>query len=104
MDRGRGAKKPHDPETAALRKNIQGLVQEYHATDDATARDDLKSQLRVHLEDVFNRKEVMRKQHMERIKTELEKAQESLDKREANRDEIIDRRLLELTEGDPLKW
>jgi len=34
----------------------------------------------------------------------LEKLKSALESRMANRDQLIERRMLELTEGDPLAW
>jgi hypothetical protein len=92
------------PETQSLREDISRLAGEYRKTDDPEQRERLQAELRVKLGEMFDAREQDRAQHIERIQAEIAKLQQLLESRRARREEIIDRRLHELTDDENLKW
>lgn len=64
----------------------------------------LREELRTKLAESFDRKEALQRSHVEKTEAKITNLKAGLEKRQANRDAIIDKRLVELTEGDPLAW
>ena len=95
---------PDDPETRQLSEDLAGLARKYRETSDKDQREKLQSELRGKLGEMFDAREKSRARHIERIQSEAAKLQQMLDSRRSRREEIIERRLRELTEDETLKW
>jgi len=87
-----------------LEEEAGELARSYQKADDEAAREKIKAELRAKLEQVFDTKEQERLQHIERAEKEMTRLKEMLETRRASRDEIIDRRLKDLTDDNALKW
>ncbi|MBU1693224.1 MAG: hypothetical protein KJ726_03000 [Verrucomicrobia bacterium] len=92
------------PETRQLREDINRLAGECRKTDDPAQREKLQAELRVKLGEMFDTREKERERHISRIQSEIAKLQQMLESRRASREEIIERRLRELTEDETLQW
>ena len=73
--------------------------------EDSPEREGLTSELREKLAEIFSMKEENRRRETEQLEKELSELRDQLQKREANRDAIIDRRLDELLgRRQPMDW
>jgi hypothetical protein len=95
---------PDDPEARQWNEDLAGLARKYRETSDKDRREKLQSELRGKLGEMFDAREKSRARHIERIQSEAAKLQQMLDSRRSRREEIIERRLRELTEDETLKW
>lgn len=93
-----------NPEILRLETEARQLSRTYRETTDETARQKLRQDLRQRLETLFDLREKERAAQIQRIETDLTNLKKALDDRKARREEIINRRLQELTDGDALKW
>jgi hypothetical protein len=92
-----------DPEKKRWEAEAQELARRYHQAP-PEEREAIKVQLRSRLTQAFDEAESARRRQIIKIEARLEELKRVLAQREADRDQIIDRRLLELTDGDPLAW
>lgn len=101
---GRHGRPPMNPEIQALQKETMEMSKAYSQATDEAAKKQLRTELRQKLEVLFDLREKERKEHIQRIEADLANLKKSLDERQQNREQIIERRLQELTEGDGLRW
>jgi len=103
---------PADAETAELAaaevqaaKEAQELVQELQAADSEGTKTELKAKLRAALARQFEAQQKQRTREISSIEERLSKLKETLQKRDAAKDKIVDRRLDQLTGvRDELAW
>ncbi|MFH0954287.1 MAG: hypothetical protein V1873_08155 [Verrucomicrobiota bacterium] len=93
-----------NPEILRLETEARQLSRTYRETTDETARQKLREDLRQRLEALFDLREKERAAQIERIQADVSNLKKALEDRKARREEIISRRLDELTDGDALKW
>ena len=67
-------------------------------------KEELRVQIRSNIETSFEQGEAERRRNIEEVEGRLEKLKKILSTRAQNREQIIERRRLELTDGDPMKW
>jgi hypothetical protein len=101
---GRHGRPPMNPEIMKLENEALDLSKTYRQTTDAAQKEQIGKDLRQKLEVLFDLREKDRQELIRRIEADLANLKESVDQRQKNRDQIIDRRLKELTEGDGLRW
>jgi hypothetical protein len=95
---------PMNPEIMRIEKETMDISMTYRQAADATQKEQLQKDLRQKLEILFDLREKERQEHIRRIETDLANLKKSVDQRQSNRQQIIDRHLQELTEGDGLRW
>lgn len=83
---------------------IARLAREFQTTTDPAQRERIRADLKARLGALFDAREQRRTEHIQRIQAELARLQGMLESRRGNRDEIIERRLQELTGDESLKW
>lgn len=105
QDRGPRPPKPDfvNNEIGRFEAGLHDLAREYQAAGD-DEKPEIKQRIRSQLEIVFDLQEEQRRRHVEEAEKRLHRLQTMLNQRAENRDEVIDRKVLELTDGDPLKW
>jgi hypothetical protein len=93
----------NDEQAAA--QEARGLAQESQHGDSEGAKADAKRKLREKLLQIFDLQQQRRNREIEKIEERLAKLKETLKKRDAAKDTIVDRRLDTLTGGvDELGW
>lgn len=94
---------PSSPARTPWEAEAELLARRYRqaAEEDRPA---IKEELRNHLERAFDAAESARREQIAEIEHRLARLKTVLAQREEHRDQIIERRLLELTDGDPLAW
>lgn len=90
-------------EVREFEEGLRDLGHEYQTAGD-DEKPAIKRRIRSQLEIIFDLQETQRRRHVEEAEERVRKMQAMLNQRAEHRDEVIDRRLLELTDGDPLKW
>jgi len=93
-----------DAEVARLEEMAWELAGAYRSATDEAKREEVQSELRHTLNRLFELREEQRRAVVQRLEEKLDRLKASLAKREADREQIIERRLQELTESDPLAW
>lgn len=101
---GKHGRPPMNPEIMKLEKEAMDLSKTYRQTTDAAQREQIGKDLREKLEVLFDLREKDRQEHIRRIESDLADLKKSVDERQKNREQIIGRRLQELTDGDGLRW
>ena len=104
MKKGPGKHGKPNPEIEKMEAETQELSLAYRKTQDNAERQKIRADIQTKLEILFDLRQKDREQmiaHMEKRMADLRK---NLDEKTARRDELIGRRLKELTEGDPLAW
>jgi len=110
LAQAQGPRGPHgppdimNPDILRLETEARQLSRSYHESADETARQKMREDLRQRLEALFDLRETERAAQIQRIETDVAKLRKTLEDRKAHREEIIDRRLQELTDGDALRW
>ncbi|MBU0676650.1 MAG: hypothetical protein KJ626_00905, partial [Verrucomicrobia bacterium] len=99
----RGKGESENRKVRQLELEVRDLARTYHEAPDEE-KEELKSALRTKLEALFAEREQERQKQIDRMRGKLDELQEAFEKRQSLRNEIIDRRLQDLTEGDTLKW
>ena len=101
-----------DPEVAQmmheyqqLEHRIHELAREFHGTDDDDRREQLHEEIVEVTEAQFEIKHHMRERELERLREQMEAVAEKVQRRAELRDEIIERRVAQLTGEDAeLRW
>ena len=101
---GEHGRPPMNPEILKSEKEAMDISRTYRQTTDAVQKEQIRKDLRAKLEVLFDLREKDRQDHIRRIEADLADLKKSVDQRQSNREQIIDRRLQELTEGDGLRW
>ena len=101
---GRHNRPPISPEIAQLEKETMDISIQYRQTTDSNQKEKIREELRQKIETLFDLREKNRQEHIRRIEADLTHLKKSVQERQAHRDEIIERRLQELTDADGLKW
>ena len=104
---GRGfQKKPcgSDPAILSLEEEINRLAKSFHASADPAEKAQIQTDVRARLEKIFALKEQGRREMIKKAEDDLIKLREQLEKRTANRDMIIERRMGEILNPSPLAW
>lgn len=103
---GRGplGMRPMSPEIQKLEVQTGEMAKAYRDAADETQKKDIREQLRTKLEQLFDAREKERAEMIQRIEKDLDRLKQTLTQRQAHREEIIDKRLQELTADNPLAW
>ena len=105
MRRGpHGRMQPVNPKIQRMEEEVGQISHAYREASDPAQKEQLRRDLRAKLEALFDLREKGRQEHIQRIQEDLAQLKATLDQRLKNRDQIIDRRLQELTESDGLRW
>jgi hypothetical protein len=104
--------KPQDPEMAKIHeaeasahREVQSLMREYKATEDADKRDKIKTKLSAALAKQFDAQQKRRDLELTRVETQLKKLRELMKKRGEERKTIIERRVDQLVrDAEGLGW
>jgi hypothetical protein len=99
-----GRPPPMNPEIMKIENEAMDLSKTYRQATDAAQKEQIGKDLRQKLEVLFDLREKDRQEHIRRIEADLANLKKSVDQRQSNRQQIIDRRLQELTEGEGLRW
>jgi hypothetical protein len=99
-----GPPPPLNPEIVKLEKETMEISRGYRETTDEAQKTQIRKDLRGKLEVLFELREKDRQELIRRIETDLARLKKSVDERRNHRDQIIERRLQELTDGDGLRW
>jgi hypothetical protein len=99
-----GRPPPMNPEIMKSEKEAMDISMTYRQTTDAAQKELIRKDLRQKLEVLFDLREKDRQEHIRRIEVDLANLKKSVDQRQKNREQIIDRRLQELTGEDGLRW
>ena len=103
---GRGKASPvraRHPRIEAMETNLQRQLEEYRRAP-GEAKEAHRDEIRITVAELFDLREEQRARHIAEAEERVQKLRQVLAERRARRDEIIERRLMELTEGDPLAW
>jgi len=98
---------PHvseDPRARDLLEKTGELSRAYRHTDNAEERAGIKQELSAKVAELFDLQEKQREEMIGKMEQKLGSLKAVLEQRRTNRQEIIDRRIQELTDGDPLAW
>jgi len=88
-----------------LQMRVESLSQQYRRAGDDDSRDAIRAEMRGALDELFDLREAEKRAHLERMARELERLRAVIAERRENKDEIVERRLLELTgERETLEW
>lgn len=101
---GRGLRQAFSPEMQQAEQKTLRLAEAYRQATAAEEQDRLRGELQASLATSFDLREKARTEEIRLIEERLGKLRESVATRREHRDEIIQRRLRELTDGDALKW
>lgn len=93
-----------NPEVIKAEQEAMDISKTYRRATDAPQKEQIRKDLRQKLEVLFDLREKDRQEHIRRIEKDLANLKKSVDQRQSHREEIIDRRLQELTDGDGLRW
>lgn len=92
------------PELDQLERRAGELARAVREAPDDAAKEKARGDLRTALAGAFDLREKMRRERFKHMEAQLTKVRDMLDSRQAHRDEIIDKRLQSMTEGDALAW
>ena len=88
-----------------LETRIHALVREYHAKESEGRRDEIRTELETITQKQFELKNSVRKQELDRLRKQMDSVAAKLARREELREQIVERRVAELTKTDAeLKW
>ncbi|MBI5779847.1 MAG: hypothetical protein HZA49_10415 [Planctomycetes bacterium] len=88
-----------------METEIKGLAMQCRKSQDNAEKEELKKQIKVRLEKLFDLRETQRETEIKRLEEQLTKLKEKMKTRKANRDKIIERRGKELIgEEDDMGW
>lgn len=93
-----------NPEINKLEQQSRKLARQVKQAKTPEEQEVLEAQLHELLNRIFDMKTQQRSKMVGHIEKQLEKLQQSLQRREEYRNEIIGRRMRELTEDDSMKW
>lgn len=92
------------PETDRLEQKSRELAQAYRVATDEVEKARLQAELKANLAESFDAREKLRHERFAQMENRIKKIRELMEQRQAQREEIINRRLKELTEGEKLAW
>ncbi|NCC50428.1 MAG: hypothetical protein EOM20_04345 [Spartobacteria bacterium] len=93
-----------DNELTELDADTKELAAAYHTTEDIQAREQITSELRAKLEQLFDLRNQDRIDQIQKLETKISALKERMELRDSRRDQIVERRLEELTQDPGLKW
>jgi hypothetical protein len=97
---GRDASRFRSPEMEALENKAAELARSYRRATGEDEKARIRRELRAVLAEGFDRREELRTREVQEMQRRMAALAGELENRKAKRDEIIDRRLKELTEGE----
>ena len=95
---------PMNPEIVTIEKETMEMSRAYREESDAARKEQIRKDIRAKLEVLFELRGKDRQELVNRIEADLARLKKSIEERQAHRDQIIDRRLQDLTDGAGLKW
>jgi hypothetical protein len=104
LDFRHGKQPPMNPEIRKLEEETGQMSRTFHETTDPEKQKQILAELRTQVQALFDLRETERLEHIRRIETDLAKLKATLDQRRKNHDQIIERRLKELTNGEEIEW
>lgn len=102
--RGPHGRPPMNPEIIRLEQEVMDISKTCREATDDGQKEQIRKNLRQKLEVLFDLRETERQQHIRRIEADLINLKKSVDERQSKREQIIDQRLQQLTDGDGLRW
>jgi hypothetical protein len=99
-----GKQPPMNPEIRKIEEETGQMSRAYRETTDLEKQKQIRVELRMKIQALFDLRETERLEHIQRIEADLANLKATLDQRRKNRDRIIEHRLKELTDGDGLRW
>lgn len=95
-----------DPKDMEFQREAQDLVRELHRNRDNQEKvDSIKADLRDLLQEQFEHRMAQREKELTELRKQVSELEQLIEKRKANKQEIVDRRVTELSGGnDPLSW
>jgi hypothetical protein len=93
-----------NPQIRDLERETMALSKKYRDSTDGAEKETIRAELKTKLGVLFDLREKDRQAHVERIEKDLANLRQGLTDRQSRREEIIERRLAELTDGDDLRW
>jgi len=95
---------PQRKEIKELDKETRQIAQNYHASEDEQERQLMRNELRIKLEKQFTIRNQDRLTHIQELEGKLTALKERMALRKSQEEQIITRRLEELTQDPDLKW
>ena len=92
------------PEIEAQQEATRKLAAAYKSAATPEEKEKARVELKTGLGKLFDMREQQRAKDIEKFDKHLTELKEKLAKRQANRDQIIEKRLQEITGGDELSW
>lgn len=92
------------PELDRLELETRERARSVREAGTADEREKARAALKASLEKSFDLRERLRAERLAKMETRLKKIRQMLDERQGRRDEIIERRVRELTDSEPLAW
>lgn len=92
------------PEVRAADDKVRELARTWRQTSDEAQRQTLRNEMQKTLGEAFDRREQVRRDRLAQMEKKITELRSTLEQRTQKRDEIIQKRLQELTEGDKLAW
>lgn len=95
-----------DPKDMEFQREAQDLVRELHRNRGNQEKvDSIKADLRDLLQEQFDHRMAQREKELTELRKQVSELEQLIEKRKANKQEIVDRRVTELSGGnDPLSW
>jgi regulator of sigma D len=88
----------------ALQRASGKLAGDYRAATTADEKEKIKTELKANISKLFDMREQKREQEIARFDQHLTELKSRLEKRKANRDQIIEKKLKEMTDGNEIEW
>lgn len=104
MKKGPGKHGRPNPEIEKMEAETGELARMYQEAPDAVEKQKIKDTIRSKLEALFDLRQKDREQMIARMEKKMADLRRNLDEKKGRREEIIDRRLKDLTGDDPLAW
>jgi len=88
-----------------LDRDVRELAESYRKEEDEGKKAEMKQRLRAAFEEIFDSQIAQRKRSLEELQERMERYRKTLEKRQQNRDAIIEERMKDLTgENEGLRW
>jgi hypothetical protein len=95
---------PPRPEIEKLQQEVGALARAYREASSEDARQGVRGELKTKLSALFDLREAQRREELARFESHAADVKKKLEKRAANKETIIEKRLQELTGAEDLAW
>lgn len=95
---------PRSPEIDRLQDEVKDLALQFKAAATEAERQKAREEIRGKLSKLFDLREDQRRQDLQRMEKHVAELKQKLESRQSRKDQIIDRRLQQLTGAEDLAW